>query len=59
MSAFTWRIVTEYSTPEYLDLLTGHTIHVHFPPGVVDDVNYDASVKAFAYLMNNGSDGWT
>jgi len=46
-------IVTEYSTPEYLDLLTGHTIHAHFPQGVVDDVNYDASVKALAYLLNN------
>ena len=45
--------VTEYSTPEYLDLLTGHTIHAHFPQGVVDDVNYDASVKALAYLLNN------
>ena len=45
--------VTEYSTPEYLDLLTGHTIHAAFPAGVVDDVNYDASVKALAYLLNN------
>ena len=45
--------VTEYSTPEYLDLLTGHTIHADFPAGVVDDVNYDASVKALAYLLNN------
>ncbi len=44
--------VTQYETPEYMDLLTGKPVHAHFPEGCVDDVNYDTSVKAMAYMLN-------
>lgn len=45
--------VVEYATPEYVSRITGKKRHAAFPEGVKDDVNYDASVKAAAYLLNN------
>ena len=44
--------VVEYTTPELEDRLTRKKTHAPFPEGFVDDVNYDASVKAFAFLLN-------
>lgn len=45
--------VIEYNTPEFRNKKTGVRVHAEFPEGVVNEVNYDASVKAFAHLMNN------
>ncbi len=44
--------VVEYTTPELEDRFTRKKTHAPFPAGYVDDVNYDASVKAFAFLLN-------
>ncbi len=44
--------VTQYETPEYIYLLSGRPVHAHFPKDCVDDVNYDTSVKAMAYMLN-------
>jgi len=46
-------VVDEYSTPEFRSLRTGLREHAEFPDGVVNDVNYNGSVKAFAFLLNN------
>jgi len=46
-------IVKEFSTPEFKDLLTGLKVHAPFPEGVVNEVNYDGTVKAFAFMLNN------
>ena len=46
-------IVSEYFTREYRDLRTRQRVHADFPEGVVNDVNYGGSVKAFAFLLNN------
>lgn len=45
--------VVEYVTPEYVSKVTGKKVHAPFPEGVKDDVNYDGTVKAAAYLLNN------
>ena len=45
--------VVEYVTPEYVSRVTGKKVHAAFPEGVRDDVNYDGTVKAAAYLLNN------
>jgi hypothetical protein len=45
--------VNEYATPEFRNVRTGQRVHADFPDGVVNDVNYDGSVKAFAFLLNN------
>lgn len=45
--------VAEYTTPEFRSQTTGQRVHAAFPEGVKDDVNYDGSVKAAAYLLNN------
>lgn len=45
--------VVEYVTPEFVSKVTGKKTHAAFPDGVKDDVNYDATVKAAAYLLNN------
>ena len=45
--------VVEYSTPEFRHIPTGRCVHADFPEGLVDDVNYGGSVKAFAFLLNN------
>jgi hypothetical protein len=46
-------IVDEYATPEFRDARTRQRVHADFPEGVVNDVNYGGSVRAFAYLLNN------
>jgi hypothetical protein len=46
-------VVVEYATPEFRNVKTGQRVHADFPGGVVNDVNYGGSVKAFAYLLNN------
>ena len=46
-------ITEEYVTPEYINLTTKQRVHAPFPEGVVNDVNYGGSIKAFAYLLNN------
>lgn len=45
--------VTEYHADVYYNAKTGERIHADFPSGVVDDVNYDGSIKAFLFLLNN------
>lgn len=45
--------VTEYRADVYYNAKTGERIHAAFPAGVVDDVNYDGSIKAFLFLLNN------
>ncbi len=45
--------VTEYHADIYYNSQTGERIHAPFPEGVVNDVNYDGSVRAFLYLLNN------
>ncbi len=45
--------VTEYRADVYYNAKTGERIHATFPDGVVDDVNYDGSIKAFLFLLNN------
>lgn len=45
--------VQEYTAEIYRNTKTGERIHGVFPEGVVDDVNYDGSIKAFLYLLNN------
>jgi hypothetical protein len=46
-------VVDEYSTPEFRHLRTWERVHADFPDGVVNDVNYDGSIKSFAFLLNN------
>jgi len=43
----------EYHAREFRDLHTRLRVHADFPDGVVNDVNYGGSVKAFAFLLNN------
>lgn len=45
--------VTDYITDEYRNRRTGARCHAPFPAGIVNDVNYGSSVKAFAFLLNN------
>jgi len=45
--------VTDYITDEYRNRKTGARCHAPFPPGIVNDVNYGSSIKAFAFLLNN------
>ena len=45
--------VIEYWTYEFRNVETGQRVHADFPPGFVDDVNYDGTVKALAYMVNN------
>lgn len=45
--------VTEYHADVYYNAKTGERIHADFPSGVVNDVNYDGSIKAFLFLLNN------
>lgn len=40
-------------TEEFYDKKTGHKVHSPFLAGVVDDVNYEESLKAFAFLLNS------
>lgn len=45
--------VTEYTAEIYRDSKTGERYHAPFPDNVVDDVNYDGSIKAFLFMLNN------
>lgn len=45
--------VIEYVTPEFRNQATGQRVHAAFPGGLKDEVTYDGSVKAAAYLLNN------
>lgn len=45
--------VQEYTAEIYRNSKTGERVHGAFPEGVMDDVNYDGSIKAFLYLLNN------
>ena len=45
--------VTEYNTPEFRNRATGQRVHAAFPEGLKDEVTYDGTVKAFAYLLDN------
>ena len=45
--------VTEYRADVYYNSKTGERIHAPVPEGVTDDVNYDGSIKAFLFLLNN------
>lgn len=45
--------VAEYHADVYYNSRTGERIHADFPAGVVDDVNYGGSIKAFLFLLNN------
>ena len=46
-------VVHEYSTPEFRNLATGQRVHAEFPEGLINEVTYGGSVKAFAFLLNN------
>jgi len=43
----------EYYTVVFRHKETGKLVHADFPVGVDNDVNYDSSIKAFAFLLNN------
>lgn len=45
--------VVEFSTPEYRNIKTGQRVHAPFPEGYNDEVNYDGTVKAAAFLLGN------
>ena len=45
--------VNEYHADVYYNSKTGEHIHAAFPGGIVNDVNYDGSIKAFLFLLNN------
>lgn len=45
--------VLEYWTKEYRDRETGSRVHARFPEGYTNEVNYDGSVKALAFLLGN------
>jgi hypothetical protein len=45
--------VREYHTQEFRNLSTGQRVHASFPAGVANDVSYDGSIKAFAFILNN------
>jgi hypothetical protein len=46
-------VVDEYQTAEYRYVPTGQRVHAEFPEGLVNEVSYDESIKAFAFLLNN------
>lgn len=45
--------VTEYHADVYYNSKTGEHVHAAFPDGAVNDINYDGSIKAFLFLLNN------
>lgn len=45
--------VDEYDTPEFRSTKTGQRVHAQFPEGIVNDVNYGGTIKAFAFLLNS------
>lgn len=46
-------VVREYHAAVYYNSKTGERTHAAFPEGVVNDVNYDGSIRAFLFLLNN------
>ena len=45
--------IREYHANIYRNSKTGELAHVEFPAGVVKDVNYGGSIRAFLFLLNN------
>ncbi len=45
--------VKEYHADVYYNSQTGERVHAAFPDSVIDDVNYDGSIRAFLFLLNN------
>lgn len=45
--------VIEYTAREYRNRKTGARVHAPFPEGYVNEVNYDGTVKALAFLLGN------
>ena len=45
--------IIEYYTMEYRNVETGQRVHGDLPHGLIDDVTYDGSVKAAAYLLTH------
>ena len=45
--------IIEYTTKEYRNRKTGARVHAPFPEGYVNEVNYDGTVKALAFLLGN------
>ena len=45
--------VQNFIADEYRNRITGARLHAPFPDGIVNDVNYGPSIKAFAFLLNN------
>lgn len=45
--------VIEYRTKEYRNRTTGARVHASFPEGYVNEVTYDGTVKALAFLLSN------
>lgn len=45
--------VIEYTAKEYRSRVTGARVHAPFPPGYANEVNYDRTVKALAFLLSN------
>jgi len=43
----------EYVAQEFRNIKTRKLVYADFPTGVENNVNYDGSVKAFAFLLNN------
>lgn len=46
-------VVTEYRAAQFYDKKKGRNAHTAFSEGVTDDVNYDASLKGFLFLLNS------
>ena len=44
--------VRDYIAEEFRSRSTGKRLHAPFPAGIVNSVNYGASLKAFAFLLN-------
>lgn len=45
--------VQEFHADVYRNTRTGEVVHAEFPAGVVNEVNYGGSIKAFLFLLNN------
>ena len=45
--------IIEYMTKEYRSRKSGARVHAPFPEGYVNEVNYDGTVKALAFLLGN------
>jgi hypothetical protein len=48
--------VTEYLAPVWRRRSNGARVHPEFPLGLRDDVTYDESCKALAFMLNHGCD---